>query len=67
MASELVSRVKSRLRALHRDDQGAEMVEYMLIVAAIALPLLAVMIWFRNEIKEWVEEQWEEVKGQAEN
>ena len=35
-----------KLRALHRDEQGADMVEYILIVAAVALPLLAVIIWF---------------------
>ena len=62
MASELVSRVKRRLCALHRDDQGAEMVEYMLIVAAVALPLMAVVIWFWKDIARWVGETWKEIK-----
>jgi Flp pilus assembly pilin Flp len=30
-----------KLKALHSDEQGADMVEYVLIVAAVALPLLA--------------------------
>ena len=52
----------NRLRSLHRDEQGADMVEYILIIAAIALPLLAVILWFRNDIAEWLGEQWEDIK-----
>ena len=33
-------------RRLHRDEQGADMVEYVLMIAAVALPLLGVLIWF---------------------
>ena len=40
--------------ALHRDDRGADMVEYILIIAAIALPLLGVLIFFWSDIKDWV-------------
>ena len=49
-------------KALHRDEQGADMVEYILIVAAIALPLLGVMVFFWDDIKEWVQGTTEEIK-----
>lgn len=52
-----------RLMALHRDQQGADMVEYVLIVAAVALPLLAVIIWFWKDISAWAYEAWVKVKG----
>ena len=55
------------LRSLHADERGAEGLEKLLIVAAIVLPLLAVLIWFRNDIRDWVHGQWEEVSGEAEN
>ena len=34
--------IGGKLKALHSDEQGADMVEYVLIVAAVALPLLVV-------------------------
>lgn len=52
-----------KLKALHRDDQGADMVEYILIVAAIALPVLAVVVWFRKDIVQWINSAWETIKG----
>ena len=58
--------LKRKLSALHRDEQGADMIEYILIVAAIGLPLLAVIIWFRKDIAVWIREQYENIKGEAE-
>ena len=51
------------LKALHRDEGGADMVEYILIVAAIALPLLAIAIIFRDELWEVVSGFWEDNQG----
>lgn len=51
-----------RLKSLHRDEQGADLVEYILIVAAIALPLLGVIIWFKDDISEWIGESYDEVR-----
>ena len=48
---------------LHRDDDGADMVEYILIVAAVALPLMAVIIWFFKDISKFVKSLWEDIKG----
>ncbi len=54
------------LKRLHRDEQGADMVEYILIIAAIALPLLAVAIVFRDELWGYVKEFWDNITGDIE-
>jgi len=54
------------LKRLHRDEQGADMVEYILIIAAIALPLLAVAIVFRDELWGWVNEFFDNITGNIE-
>ena len=54
-----------RLKQLHRDERGAEGLEKLLIIAAIVLPLLGLLIFFRNEIKDWVTGLWEEAKQKA--
>jgi len=53
----------NKLRALHRDEQGADMVEYVLIVAAVALPLLAVIIWFWKDISRWVGQAYSDIRS----
>jgi len=53
-------------KALYRDEDGADMMEYVLIFAAVALPLLGIIIWFRNDIYEWAQELWEGLKSEAE-
>lgn len=55
------------LGAFHRDEQGADMVEYILIVAAIALPLLGFVVFFWKEIREWAYGLWGTIKGDAES
>jgi hypothetical protein len=40
------------------------MVEYILVVAAIALPLLAVVIWFWKDISKEAADWWERAKGE---
>jgi Flp pilus assembly pilin Flp len=62
----LLERLKHRLGQLHRDEQGADLIEYILIIAAIALPLLGVIIYFKNDLAEWISESYDEVKGDAE-
>lgn len=62
----LLKTVTSKLQALHRDEQGADLIEYILIIAAIALPLLGVIIYFKNDLAEWIGESYEEAKGDAE-
>ncbi len=51
-----------KAKALYSDEQGADMVEYVLIVAAVALPLLAVIIWFWKDISMWVSEKYADIR-----
>lgn len=51
------------LKAIHSDERGADMVEYVLIVAVIALPLLGVIIWFWRDISAKAGELWNDIKG----
>ncbi len=53
------------LKRLHGDERGAEGLEKLLIFAAIILPLLGLLIFFRKEVKEWVNDIWEKAKGEA--
>ena len=59
----MLSLLKKELKALYHDEQGAEMMEYVLVVAAIALPLLGVVIWFWKDLVRWVNSLW----GNAQN
>ncbi len=52
-----------KLQALHRDEQGADMLEYILIIAAVALPLLAVIIWYFEDISKWAKGLYEKAKA----
>ena len=62
----MLKKIGRTLMKLHRDDQGADMVEYVLIIAAIALPLLAVVIIFWDNIKEWMYGTTQQVFDDAE-
>ncbi len=63
---KLFRRLTRTLGRLHRDEQGAEGLEKLLIVAAIVLPLLGVLIFFRDELRDWVQGDWETVRGAGE-
>ncbi len=62
----LLRRTKSALLSVHRNEQGAEGIEKLLILAAIALPLLGLLLFFRDELWNWVEGIWENVRGAGE-
>ena len=57
--------IKEAIIELCSDDQGAEGLEKVLILAAVALPLLAVLLFFAGDIREWVASNWESVVGNA--
>ncbi|MCE9592521.1 MAG: hypothetical protein K8S99_18595 [Planctomycetes bacterium] len=57
--------LKSLLLRIHRSEQGAEGVEKLLIIGAIVLPLLAILILFRNVISGWVTDAWDSVRSDA--
>jgi Flp pilus assembly pilin Flp len=54
-----------RLAALHRDERGAEGLEKVLILAAVALPLLGLLIYYRKTINEWINETWSTTKSEG--
>ncbi|MFW5682524.1 MAG: TadE/TadG family type IV pilus assembly protein [Phycisphaeraceae bacterium] len=60
------SLVQSLVR-FHRDDRGAEGLEKLLIIAAIVLPLLGVLIFFRDEIGDWIDGLWSDMRGDADS
>ena len=55
------------LARFHRDDRGAEGLEKLLIIAAIVLPLLGVLIFFRDEIGDWIDGLWSDMRGDADS
>lgn len=61
----MFERAVNQLKRLHRDERGAEGLEKLLIIAAVVLPLLGLLIIFRNEIKTWVVDIWKQAKGDA--
>jgi len=54
-----------RLKRLERDETGSQGLEMLLIIAAIVLPLLGLLIIFRNEIRDWVVEIWKKIREEA--
>jgi Flp pilus assembly pilin Flp len=54
-----------RLKRLERDETGSQGLEMLLIIAAIMLPLLGLLIIFRNEIRVWVVGIWEKIRQEA--
>jgi hypothetical protein len=59
------NRILEKLKGLHRDQTGSQGLEKLLIIAAIVLPLLGLLIIFRNEIKDWVVQVWKDTQDQA--
>jgi Flp pilus assembly pilin Flp len=58
----MMSKLKTMMGRMHRDEKGADLVEYVLIIAAVALPVLGIVIWFKDEIGEWIGESYDQVK-----
>jgi Flp pilus assembly pilin Flp len=54
----VLSGVRQTVAKLHRSEQGAEGLEKLLIISAIALPLLGVLLIFRKSIQDWVYSAW---------
>ncbi|HVS72974.1 MAG TPA: hypothetical protein VHQ47_17090 [Phycisphaerae bacterium] len=53
----MLKRILQLLRTLDRDDAGAMSVEKILILAIIALPILIVLLLFRQKIEGWFNTQ----------
>jgi len=59
--------LRSLLGRLHRDERGVEGVEKLLIFAAIVLPILGILIFFKDDLVEWVSDKWTGIKDQSED
>jgi Flp pilus assembly pilin Flp len=59
---EMMNKLKTMMGRMHRDEKGADLVEYVLIIAAVALPVLGIIIWFKEEIGTWIGTEYDEVK-----
>jgi Flp pilus assembly pilin Flp len=55
------------VRAAHREEKGAEGLEKLLIVAAIVLPLLGLLIYFRDWITDWVSGEADAVRQEGDD
>ena len=60
---EILKKAYNKIKTLHSDEQGADLIEYVLIIAAIALPVLLLIIFFKDDIKAWIVEEYETVKS----
>ena len=63
-------RTKAVWRAARRlwgCEKGAEGLEKLLIIGAIVIPLLGALIFFRNEISEWVSGAWSDVQDDVDD
>ena len=58
----MIRGLRDRLKRLERDETGSQGLEILLIIAAIMLPLLGLLIIFRNEIRVWVVGIWEKIR-----
>jgi len=56
-----------KIKTLHSDEQGADLIEYVLIIAAIALPVLLLIIFFKDDLSEWISEEYDEVKSHSDS
>lgn len=61
-----MSGLKKLAKAFWKDEQGATFVEYILIIAAIGLPLLGLLVYYRGEISQWIDEVWQDIRGGGE-
>ena len=62
-----MNRFLQLLKKAHTDEQGAEGLEKILIIAAVVLPLLGLLIYFRDWIKDWALDETDKVQGDNTN
>ncbi|MCG3180085.1 MAG: hypothetical protein BIFFINMI_02439 [Phycisphaerae bacterium] len=58
----MLSRVKRTLVRFLNDDGGDVKIEYLLLLAVIALPLLGLLIWYRDDLGKWLGQKWEQYR-----
>lgn len=63
--SRTSARIKRAARILNEDERGAEGLEKILILAAVALPLLGLLIWFKDDLATWIKTIWGDEKARG--
>lgn len=52
----------TEFKRLMSDERGAEGLEKILLIGALILPLLGILIYFKDHIRDWMKGIWEEVE-----
>lgn len=60
-----MKKIKNLLTRLYKDERGAEGLEKVLIIGAIVLPLLGLLIVFRNDLSDWAKSLWSDTQTDA--
>jgi len=61
----MVKQLVNLMGRVIRDERGAEGLEKILILAAIVIPLLGVLLIFKDKIQQWVSGSWEAMTTQS--
>lgn len=61
--SKILTAAKNAVSRFVHEEKGAEGIEKLLIIAAVALPMLGILIVFRGAITDFITARWEEVVG----
>ena len=65
--AEIARHLRTAFVRVWRDEQGAEGLEKLLILALLILPLLAILIIFGKDIRDWVGSKWDDIKTEADD
>lgn len=58
----MFKKLANAFKRLLSDERGAEGLEKILLIGALILPLLGILIYFKQEIFSWVEGIWTNVR-----
>lgn len=61
----LFQTAKHALSRIVKEEKGAEGIEKILILAAVALPLLGVLLFFSGELRDWIGSHWDAVNDNS--
>jgi len=62
-----LNRALDALGRLYRCEKGAEGLEKLLIIGAIVIPLLGLLIVFRDKITDWTQGFWSDVQDDSDS
>lgn len=55
------------LRRCYTDEQGAEKIEMILMIAAVALPILGLLLVYKDSLIDWLNETWRDTRDHESN